>query len=279
MKKLIFCLLLVLAIALPASAKTYYNGGFVYPVMGNVSHDRFFVVNSSTVNIGNGVTVTLTRSETYNTSYVASMMQVGPYSDLGPGYLNLTGSGQILFDQEMSLGTSDGTSIGVVTMSGTSFMNPARLFLGNRGDSIFSITDDATLAVRTDGTQYGPGFLVGQPHYGYTFTSTFNQSGNASVLDPGSALDLGGSNTGIYNMSGGLLRLGGGINIGGTDDAFNYSGGTIIMTGNQIGTLATLNDMTGGAVEVFDGTNTTIIPEPATLLLLGLGGLLLRRRR
>ena len=43
------------------------------------------------------------------------------------------------------------------------------------------------------------------------------------------------ANTGIYNMSGGTLKLGGTINIGGADDAFNFSGGEIILSGNQVG--------------------------------------------
>ena len=272
MKKLILCLVLVLAIALPAGAQVYYNDGAVHNLSTSTSA-MLRIGNNTTVNVGNGVTLSVNATVTYNTSYM------GLYYDPGAGILNLTGSGSINFAQECGVGTSDGTGDGVITMSGTSYMNPACVYHGNRGDATFSITDDATLAVRSDGTQYTPGFYVGKPHYGYTYTATFNQSGNAVVSSGGAVLELGTSNTGIYNMSGGLLSLGAGISIGGTDDAFNYSGGTIIMTGNQSGTLLTLNDLTGGAVEVFDGTNTTITPEPATLLLLGLGGLLLRRRR
>jgi hypothetical protein len=272
MKKLILCLVLVLAIAVPAGARIYYNDGAVHNFTTQ-SHQSIGIGNNTTINIGDGVTVTLTREGTYSSSYV------GTYYDSGLGTLNLTGSGALTFSQEMGLSLADGpTGTGAINMSGTSYMNPSCFYGGMRGNGVLNITDDAVLAMRTDGTLYTPGFYVGNMSYGYALTATFNQSGNATVSSA-SALDLGGANTGIYNMSGGLLSLGAGINIGGTDDAFNYSGGTIVMAGNQIGTLATLNDLTAGAVEVFDGTNTTITPEPATLLLLGLGGLLLRRRR
>ena len=82
---------------------------------------------------------------------------------------------------------------------------------------------------------YTPGFYVGNMHYGFDLTATFNQSGNSTVMSLGSDLDMGAANTCIYNMSGGTLILGGTINFGGADDEFNFSGGEIILKGNQVG--------------------------------------------
>jgi hypothetical protein len=272
MKKLIVCLV-VLALVGSASARTYYSDGAVHNFVTHTS-DSIGINDNTTVNIGDGVTVTLTREATYATSFVAG------YYASGPGYLNLSGSGQLTFSQEMALTLADGpTGAGYMTMSGTSYANPSCLYLGMRADATLDLSDDAELAVRTDGTLYTPDILFGNQDYGYALTATINQSGNSILSSLGSALSMGANNTAIYNMSGGLLDLGGGITGLGTDDAFNYSGGTIRMLGNHLGTLATLNDLTGGAVETFDGTHTTIIPEPMTICLLGLGGLLLRRKR
>ena len=90
------------------------------------------------------------------------------------------------------------------------------------------------------------------------------------------------ANTGIYNMSGGTLTLGGTINIAGADDAFNFTGGVISLLGGDYTDI--VNNASfyapNGVAASFDGVDTAIVvPEPMTLSLLGLGGLLLRRKR
>jgi hypothetical protein len=67
----------------------------------------------------------------------------------------------------------------------------------------------------------------------------------------------------------------------------NYSGGTITLSqedwsaaGHDILAQSWFNDLTGVATATWDGSVTTIVPEPATLCLLGLGGgVLLKRKR
>ena len=184
-----------------------------------------------TVNIGDGVTVTLTREHQYATSYIGEFSGGGE----GDAVLNLSGSGQLLFEQEMALSMADGTGCtAVLNMSGTSYMNPAALYVGMRSDCFLNITDDAVLEVRPDGTLYTPGILLGNQNYGYALTATLNQSGNSIIQSLGSGMDMGASNTAIYNMSGGQLILGDAIIGPGTDDEFNFSEGTITMAGNHL---------------------------------------------
>ena len=272
MKKFIVCLV-VLAMVGSAHARTYYSDGAVHD-LATMTSESLGINADTTLNIGDGVVVTLERESTYSTSYVG----VGD----GEAFLNLSGSGQLLFAQEMAITTSDSEPAGHITMTGTSYMNPATYYGGMRGAGTFTISDDAELAIRPDGALYTAGFYVGNMHYGFDLTSTFTQSGNATVSSLGSSLNIGAANTGIYNMNGGTLTLGGGINIGGADDAFNFTAGTITLLGGDHTDI--VNNASfyapNGVAASFDGVDTTIVvPEPMTLSLLGLGGLLLRRKR
>ena len=269
MRNLIVCLT-VLALVGSASARIYYSDGAVHDLATHTSQSLGANMGT-TLNIGDGVVVTLTREATYSTTYIGVSN--------GDGYLNLSGSGQLLFAQEMAITTADSTGAGTITMTDTSYMNPATYYGGARGAGTFNITDDATLEIRTDGALYTPGFYVGHFHYGYDLTAMFNQSGNATVTSLGSGLDLGTNNTGIYNMSGGTLTLGGTISGAGADDAFNFTGGVITLMGDDYTGIVNEPWFHGG-IASFDGTDTTIvIPEPMTVCLLGFGGLLLRRKR
>ena len=257
-------MLFLFAVA-PVSARVYYSDGGVHNFTTQ-THESIGIENGTTINIGDSVVVTLTREAHYSTTYVGSYYGTGPTN-----YLNLSGSGQLLFSQEMHLSLCDGTEAGVIDMSGTSYMNPSGLSVGQRGDSLFSITDDATLEIRADGTLYTPAFSVGNNHYGYDLTGTFDQSGNASVTSVGSGLNLGGSNTGIYNMSGGTLTLGDAINIGGADDEFNFSEGTIKMAGNHLpwdSTQPQFNVLGSPYSETYDGgTDTTTLYIPGCTVI------------
>ena len=273
MKKLVICLAVFTLMVGSADARTYYSDGAVHD-LATMTSESLGINTDTTINIGDGVVVTLERESTYSTSYVG----VGE----GEAFLNLSGNAQLLFAQEMAITTSDSEPAGHITMTGTSYMNPATYYGGMRGNGTFTISDDAELAIRPDGALYTPGFYVGNMHYGFDLTSTFTQSGNATVSSVGSALDLGGANTGIYNMNGGTLTLGGPINIGGEDDAFNFTAGTITLLGGDYTDLVDHVSFhaPNGVAASFDGVDTAIVvPEPMTLSLLGLGGLLLRRKR
>ena len=275
MKKLIISLV-VLALVGSASAREIIYGPGEQHWPTETRSESFSLEDGMTVYIDDGVTVNLTREGTYSTSYL------GAYSD-GSAYLNMSGSGQLLFAQEMAFALSDSAgAVGaerILTMSGTSYMNPSTLYVGMRADAVINISDDAMIEVRTDGTLYTPGILFGNQYYDYDLTATINQSGNSIIQSLGSGMNMGANNTAIYNMSGGQLILGGTITGPGEDDMFNFTGGVITLMGDDYTDIVNEAWFSGG-IATFDGTDTTIVvPEPATMMLLGLGGLLIRRKR
>ena len=253
MRNVVICLI-GLALVGSAHARTYYSDGAVHN-LSTMTSESLGINNGTTINIGNGVVVTLYREATYSTSYIG----VGD----GEAFLNLSGNGQLLFAQEMAITTSDSEPAGTITMTGTSYMNPATYYGGMRGNGTFNISDNATLEIRADGELYTPGFYVGDMNYGPELTATFNQWGNSTVMSLGSDLKIGAASTGIYNMSGGTLILGGTIVIGGADDSFNFSGGEIILDGNKVGFNAANSRfiVTGvnaaNYIEVFNSDGTT----------------------
>ena len=121
-------------------------------------------------------------------------------------------------------------------------------------------------------------------------------SGNATMNISGTAvvemdtLTLGnGLGTGLFTMSGGQLFTDNVTFAAGVLTAFE--GGTWTLTGDKTTTIndAILNgyiNHSGGNGKISvvynqpqDVTLVTIVPEPATLMLLGLGGLIIRKRR
>jgi len=236
--------------------RTFFTDGTVQNLGTTTFNGSFSIENGTTINVTDGVTITLIRSQTYDTSYLAT-------ESTNSAYLNLSGSGRFEFEPEMAFALSDqsgGPGVErVLSMSGTSFMNPATLYVGQRADCVLNISDSAMIDVRTDGTLYTPNIFFGNNNYGFALTATINQSGNSIIQSLGSGMKMGTANTAIYNMSGGQLILGGPITGPGADDQFNFTGGTIILKGGDYTSVVTNAWFSGGRA-TFDGTDTTILP-------------------
>ena len=95
--------------------------------------------------------------------------------------------------------------------------------------------------------------------------------------------DLALNSNGIINLSGGTLFIV--DTLSASSGTLNYSGGILKIAGDysDLSSQSWFNDTTGTASASFDGTYTTIIPEPSTYAAFGafalLGLLALRRRR
>jgi Immunoglobulin domain len=257
---LAICSAIVLSSSSAARAdRTFFADGSVINWANTDFYGSFSIENGTTINVTNGVTITLTRSATYDTSYLAT-------EGTNSAFLNLSGSGRIEFAQEMAFALSDqsgGPGVErVLNMSGTSYMNPATLYVGQRADCVLNITDSAMIDVRTDGELYTPDIRVAKKDYGFKFTATINQSGNSIIQSLGSGMSMGDENTAIYNMSGGQLILGGPITGAGADDQFNFTGGTIILKGGDYRDITDPANAVwfSGGKATFDGTDTTIVP-------------------
>ena len=131
---------------------------------------------------------------------------------------------------------------------------------------------DTTTELTVSGGYFSPGHLqVGRNH-----DATMTQTGGEVVA--GGALNLGEVDFpgyGTYNMNGGYLEIPGiAVHYG----EFNYTGGTVRIDGDYTG-IAEEAYFNGSPSVSYDGEYTVLTPEPGTMALLGLGGLLLRRRR
>ena len=126
--------------------------------------------------------------------------------------------------------------------------------------------------LKVSGGLFQPGwFQVGRNH-----DATMTQTGGEVIT--GAALNLGEVDFpgyGTYNMNGGYLEIPGiAVHYG----EFNYTGGTVRIDGDYTG-IAEEAYFNGSPSVSYDGEYTVLTPEPGTMALLGLGGLLLRRRR
>ena len=261
-QKLIICSALVLAVS-DARARFFYSAGDVQNWETTNLLSSFSIENGTTINVTNGVTITLIRSATYDTSYLATDFT-------NSAFLNLSGSGRIEFDAEMAFSLSDSSGgpgvQRVLNLSGTSYMNPSTLYVGQRADAVINITDSAMIDVRTDGALYTPNIYFGNNNYGFNLTATINQSGNSIIRSLASGMKMGGANTAIYNMSGGQLILGGPITGAGADDRFNFTGGKILLIGGDYTSITTNVWFSGGRASYDAGTNTTTILPPDPLI-------------
>ena len=156
------------------------------------------------------------------------------------------------------------------------------------------VTSSVTLA--TGGYIYvsdtGTGLCLGMSAEGAgTAHGILNVTGGSGVAG---ILHVGVTGTGQVNLDAGwfhagALAISAGSNIDIEEGAFLYINGDWTATGNGLiaawaaGDYITANDGTGQVVASYDSntnlTTVSAIPEPATMAILGLGGLLIRRKR
>jgi len=176
----------------------------------------------------------------------------------------------------------------VLTMTGGTLDVADHFLIGEN----WGAAEQGTLSM-SDGTVNTNLLMVGGGTDGINGNGTVDISGG--VINIGWLLAIAGGysgttsgGTGKINLTGGIINAtGGGGLLMSSNGALDIAGGTLVLAGN-------INNMAGyGNVTAYNGAGTfvynynsisnlttiTAVPEPATLALLGLGGLLLGKIR
>ena len=117
------------------------------------------------------------------------------------------------------------------------------------------------------------GFTIGQTYVislaGMTFFTSNTLGGDVEVYNPATS-----SNDLTWNFD----TVYGGYDTS-TDEEFLYSATQFVASGTDLTLYIHSSQLHGGQFVIVDDVSITEVPEPATMCLLGLGGLLLRRKR
>ena len=281
---------LVMACALAIASTEIASAGVMYSTDTTLTTgtiDRFFMEGDITVTVPAGETVLVSSADRYPSSY----------TDNGaPSSNTLDVYGTLNFDTGHALGAGDwpvsDEEEGTINIHETGVINTALLFTGTRMKSTVNIWGTLNVnrgGTNTGGTSYGASgpsiyMRTGLEPEGDNFINQYPGSHvEAETGDKTLNLSVSGNAGGEYNMMGGTLIVADILN--GTSNPnmfFNFSGGTVIIEGQDRTDVINESWWNGAASALFDGVNTTItIPEPGGLLLLSTGclAMLFRRRR
>ncbi|OHB50579.1 MAG: hypothetical protein A2Y10_10265 [Planctomycetes bacterium GWF2_41_51] len=246
---------------------------------------------------GYNATLNITGGGTLNVSGSGGYLKVGDVSG-STGTLNMSGTNSYAIANNCALGYSSGGN-GMATISDGAVLEVI-------GSPVIGRFGSGTMIVN-GGTVISQGWS--QFFLGSTATGSGTLTINSGLVDVvWGPIWVGSLGAGIVNVNGGTLNTTGVLNLGGGTAGYgivNLEGGSlnassIVMTSNSSmniteGTLKLTGEITditnygnimaysgdGTFNYDYDGTFTTItaeIPEPATICLLGFGGMVFLRR-
>lgn len=241
--------------------------------------------NSSTAEILSGAQIDklTTRDTSYAQMYgghietsdaYSLIVQNGSTFDLLGGTV-ATGDNRAVYTNHTAVFNLSGGAVGQIEAISTSIVNMSggsATQLRTSNSSIANVSGSAVisnrLTCRNTSTMYISGGTIA----------------DARVLDDGIIEITGGDISKLYagfqTYAGGTIILTGSDFMLGDGLTWDVDGKTILGTGTVSGTWLNGTDFTTTIMDNVDGTIMAVVPEPATLVLLGLGGLsLLKRNR
>ena len=250
----------------------------------NVAGGPIFMGNGSLITAVGEIRVTDSANLT-----VAAFIDMGQFPD-STNNVYASGNSTMNVNGGFFIGNNTGT-VGELGLSGSSVTTTPAVVVGQQGNGTLSVSDSAVLNISTD-------FLVG--NFISAAVGQFNMSGG-SVTAP--YMTIGGIGSGTLDMTAGLIDIAGAVTVAESHmyGHIQLDGGTITAAGLDLSLVGTMSvtagtmileniDLTSemqafinsgqlDATVIFDGTNTVLTPEPASLLMLTMGSVALLRRK